>query len=100
MEPPESPIGGGTLQAMRSGIYYGTIGGTRELCARLGDELKRRDGRAPKLIATGGLSHWLPAKELGITAVLPDLTLRGLYLIWKRNAGAKAGAVRRPGARS
>lgn len=96
MAPPESAIGGSTLQAMRSGIYYGTLGGTRELCARLGDELKLRDGKAPKLIATGGLSHWLPAKELGITAVLPDLTLRGLYLIWKRNVGAGRRAGARP----
>ncbi|HTB22880.1 MAG TPA: type III pantothenate kinase [bacterium] len=91
MEPPDSPIGGGTLQALRSGIYYGTLGGTRELCARIGAELKRRDGRTPKLIATGGLSHWLPAAELGITEVVPDLTLRGLYLIWKRNRRARGG---------
>jgi type III pantothenate kinase len=89
MAPPDSPIGDSTLQAMRSGIYYGTLGSTRELCVRIGGELKRRDGRAPKLIATGGLSRWLPAKELGISAVLPDLTLQGLRLLWERNARPK-----------
>lgn len=89
MAPPDSPIGASTLQAMRSGIYYGTLGATRELCARIGDELKRRDGRAPKLIATGGLSQWLPARDLGISAVLPDLTLQGLRLLWERNGPRK-----------
>lgn len=85
MAKPASPIGDSTLSAMRSGIYYSTLGATRELCRRLGEDLKRRDGKAPKLVATGGLSYWLPASELGIHAVMPDLTLEGLRLIHARN---------------
>ncbi len=85
MARPGSPIGASTLEAMRSGIYYSTLGSTRELCQRLGAALKRRDGKAPKVVATGGLSFWLPAEELGIHAVLPDLTLEGLRLIWDSN---------------
>jgi type III pantothenate kinase len=85
MAKPASPIGDSTLSAMRSGIYYSTLGATRELCRRLGEDLQRRDGKKPKLVATGGLSYWLPASELGIHAVLPDLTLEGLRLIWERN---------------
>jgi type III pantothenate kinase len=91
MAKPLSAIGDSTVEAMRSGIYYSTLGATRELCKRLGAALKRRDGREPKIIATGGLSFWLPASELGIHAVLPDLTLEGLRLIW----GAQRPAPRR-----
>jgi len=89
MAPPQSAIGDSTLQAIRSGIYYGTLGATRELCERIGAELRARDHKAPKVIATGGLSRWLPAAELGITAVVPDLTLQGLRLIWERNGRGK-----------
>lgn len=98
MAKPASPIGASTLEAMRAGIYYSTLGATRELCRRLGAALKSRDGREPKIIATGGLSFWLPSDELGIHAVLPDLTLEGLRLIWQRNRKAKpvkAGKGRR-----
>jgi type III pantothenate kinase len=84
MAKPADPIGDSTLEAMRSGIYYSTLGATRELCQRLGDALARRDGRRPKVIATGGLSYWLPGEELGIQAVVPDLTLQGLRLIHER----------------
>lgn len=95
MARPAAAIGGSTLEAMRSGIYYSTLGATRELCLRLGAELKRRDGRAPRIIATGGLSQWLPAAELGIHAVLPDLTLEGLRLIWQSNQAPKPRRTRR-----
>lgn len=91
MAKPASPIGDSTLEAMRSGIYYGTLGATRELCRRLARALEERDGRAPKLIATGGLSRWLEQEDLGIHAVLPDLTLEGLRLIHGRNAGPAGG---------
>lgn len=85
MAPPANPIGASTVEAMRAGLYYATLGGVRELCKVLGAELQRRDKRKPQVLATGGLSYWLPTKELGIKAVLPDLTLDGLRLIYERN---------------
>jgi type III pantothenate kinase len=97
MAKPTDPIGDSTLEAMRSGIYYSTLGATRELCLRLGEALARRDGRRPKIIATGGLSYWLPCEELGIQAVVPDLTLQGLRMIHERLSGPPAKA--RPGKR-
>ena len=82
---PKNPIGDNTLESMRSGQYYATVGAIKELCAVLGRELQRRDGRKPQVLATGGLSYWLPTAELGIKAVLPNLTLEGLRLIYERN---------------
>jgi type III pantothenate kinase len=99
MARPADPIGDSTLSAMRSGIYYSTLGATRELCGRLSEALQKRDGRRPKLIATGGLSYWLPASELGIHAVLPDLTLEGLRLIWQRNQGGRRPAKKKKASR-
>jgi type III pantothenate kinase len=88
MAPPASAIGRNTLESMRSGIYYGTLGQIKEITRRLFKEL----GGRPKLVATGGLSHqWLPAKELGILAVDPDLTLEGLRLIFLKNQPKKEG---------
>lgn len=92
MAKPTAAIGASTVEAMRSGLYYSTVGAIRELCLRLGLALKRRDGKTPRIIATGGLSFWLPTQALGIHAVLPDLTLEGLRLIWQ--------AQRRPAPRA
>jgi type III pantothenate kinase len=93
MAKPKKPIGDSTLEAMRSGIYFGTIGQVRELIRALGKAL----GGRPKVIATGGLSAWIPAREVGIHKVEPDLTLEGLRLIHERQLGARV--ARRPRAR-
>lgn len=94
MAPPKAAIGDSTLESMRSGIYHGTLGAIRELVARCSAELSAREGgKAPRVIATGGWAHWLPARQLGLTAILPDLTLEGLRLIQER-AGAKRSPKR------
>ncbi len=80
MAKPRKPIGDSTLEAMRSGIYYGTIGQVRELIRALGKSL----GGKPKVVATGGLSSWIPAREVGIHHIEPHLTLEGLRLIHLR----------------
>ena len=94
MAKPSDPIGDSTLEAMRSGIYYATLGATRELCQRLGAALAKRDHKAARIIATGGLSYWLPGEELGIQAVVPDLTLEGLRLIHGRNSRTRKRKAR------
>jgi type III pantothenate kinase len=82
MAKPRKAIGDSTLEAMRSGIYHGMVGQLKELIQVLGAAM----GGKPKVLATGGLSVWIPAKEVGIEKVLPNLTLEGLRLIHEMNA--------------
>jgi type III pantothenate kinase len=81
MARPKRPIGDTTIEAMRSGIYYGMLGQLKELIRVLGAAMQGR----PRVIATGGLSQWIPAKEVGIEKIIPDLTLDGLRRIYLRN---------------
>lgn len=100
MAKPKKPIGDSTVEAMRSGIYYGMVGQLKELIRVLGasmqggteagyhqpagaDRLRRS---RPRVIATGGLSVWIPANEVGIEKTIPDLTLEGLRIIYERNS--------------
>jgi type III pantothenate kinase len=85
MARPKKPIGDTTIEAMRSGIYYGMVGQLKELIRVLSASMRAR----PKVIATGGLSVWIPAKEVGIHKTIPDLTLEGLRLIYERNSKPK-----------
>lgn len=103
MARPKKPIGDSTLEAMRSGIYYGMVGQLKELIRVLGGAMQggteagyhqpagagRLRRPRPKVIATGGLSVWIPAKEVGIDKTIPDLTLEGLRLIYERNSKKK-----------
>ena len=86
MARPKNPIGDSTVEAMRSGIYHGYVGQIRELIRVLSKEL----GGKVKVLATGGLSHWIPAADVGIHKVIPDLTLEGLRLIYEMNAAKKS----------
>lgn len=90
MRRPDRAIGRCTIESMRSGIYHGTVGQVRELIRRVSGEMQG----TPKVVATGGLSRWLPARDLGLTAIEPDLTLEGLRLIWARNRQPKRRAAK------
>lgn len=71
-------IGHTTEEAVRSGIYHGAIGSIRELLLRIRKEL----GVVAPAIITGG--WWSVFKGTDIFRhVEPDLTLKGLALIWK-----------------
>lgn len=91
MAKPKKPIGETTVEAMRAGIYHGFVGQIRELVRVLSAEFKVK----PRVIATGGLVHWIPAKEVGIEKVLPNLTLEGLRLIYERNTKIKRPSKKR-----
>lgn len=77
-------LGRGTAEAVRSGVYYGAVGATREILARLRKEL----GRKAPAIATGG---WCEAfRGTGLfDRVDRDLTLKGLGIAWELHRDRK-----------
>jgi type III pantothenate kinase len=77
---PADVLGKNTVEAIRAGVFYGSIGGVRFVCERLRKELDR----ARPILTGGGLE--LFGEELGIKGIHdPHLTLRGLRLIYERN---------------
>lgn len=80
---PESVIGKNTVTNMQAGIVYGYIGQVNYLIERM-----KREMGVPnvKVIATGGLSV-LVAGESNVIDVMDGLlTLKGLCLIYEKNA--------------
>lgn len=78
---PESVIGRNTVMAMQSGLYYGYIG----LIDGLVNRMKQQLSKEPKVIATGGLADYISKDSETIDLVDPDLTLKGLRIIYERN---------------
>ncbi len=79
---PARVIGKSTVSGMQSGIYWGYIGLIEGLIRRIEAEY----GREMQVIATGGLAPMFAEATDSIDSVDPDLTLRGLVLVYRRNA--------------
>ncbi len=80
---PNKVIGGGTVEAMQSGVYWGYLGLIEGLVSRISAEF----GSSMKVIATGGLAPVFAGATDVITQVDPDITLTGIIEIWKRAKG-------------
>ncbi len=78
---PGHVIGKGTVEAMQSGIFYGYVSMIEGLVARIEDET----GGKMKVIATGGLASLFSGATDSIDQADPDLTLKGLLAVHKRN---------------
>lgn len=78
---PENIIGKNTVAAMQAGIVYGFVGQAEGIITRM--KLESRE--IPTVIATGGMASLIAAESKLIDKVEPFLTLKGLYLIYKRN---------------
>ena len=76
---PGHTIGQDTLEAMRSGLFYGYVDMVEGMIKRF----KAKLGRKAKVIATGGLSKTIASGTKNIDAVDPDLTLKGLNIIYR-----------------
>jgi type III pantothenate kinase len=79
---PKTVIGKNTVHAMQAGIIIGYAGLVDELVRRTQAEL----GVKARVIATGGLAPLVAEEAKTIDAVDEMLTLKGLWLIWRRNA--------------
>lgn len=71
-------VGRTTEEAVRSGVFHGAIGTTRELLFRIRKELRRSAPAA----ATGGWCRVFKNTRI-FQHIEPDLTLIGLSLIWR-----------------
>ncbi|HET9811341.1 MAG TPA: type III pantothenate kinase [Sphingomicrobium sp.] len=79
----ESVVGRTTESQMLIGIYWGYVAMIEGLVARL----KKEIGRPVKVIGTGGLAALFDKQTDLFDAVEPDLTIRGLSLLYDKVAG-------------
>ncbi len=75
MARPAEPIGHNTVEAMKSGVYYGLRGMVRELVEQYAEKI----GAFPMVVATGGDGNLLFRDCELIDRVIPNLTMMGLY---------------------
>jgi type III pantothenate kinase len=82
LQPPRSPIGKSTVEAIQSGLLYGTAGEVDAIVDRIRAELETPD--AP-VVATGGLAPVVIPHCRTVGHHEPWLTLEGLRLVYERN---------------
>ena len=80
---PETVIGRNTISNLQSGMLYGYVGQVEYLVKRMKQELKRDDA---VVVATGGMARMIAEQTDAINYVDSLLTLKGLRLIYERNA--------------
>lgn len=79
---PERVVGKTTVQAMRSGIFWGYVGMVEGTIERIRQEM----GTPLGVISTGGLAPLFGECSAVLEKSDPQLTLKGLYAIHRRNA--------------
>jgi type III pantothenate kinase len=83
VERPAKVIGGNTVTAMQSGVYFGYLG----LIEGIVQRIKTEFGKPMKVIATGGLAPVFNDASSAIDHVDSDITMKGIVEIWKRARG-------------
>lgn len=78
---PDRVIGRNTVASMQSGLFWGYVDMVEGLVRRMRGEL----GSNTVVIATGGLAVLVAPETTLIDHVDPELTLRGLRIVWQRN---------------
>ncbi len=81
IERPAHVIGGATVPAMQSGIFWGYVSMLEGMVPRIAEEY----GKPVKVVATGGLAPLFADVTDVIDATEPDLTLVGLVEVARRN---------------
>ena len=81
---PESILTKDTVSSMQAGLIYGAIGQTRYII----EQVKKESGLdAIKVVATGGLGKLIAESLPEIDCYDPELTLKGLRIIYEKNCG-------------
>jgi len=70
-------IGKSTISGIQSGLYFGYVGLVKELIEGINKEMPN-----PKVIATGGLAPLITKDIKAVKAIVPELTLEGIRIIW------------------
>lgn len=84
---PESVIGTNTVVNMQSGIYFGYLSLVDGILARMRKEVPE----LKHVVATGGLAALFKDESEYIDEVDPELTLKGLKIIYDRNRTPRRG---------
>ena len=87
LEPPEHVIGTNTRASLQAGLLLGAGAMVDGLVRRVWDEL----GTTTRVVATGGLAERMAPLCETVDDVDPDLTLKGLGLIYELNVPTAAG---------
>lgn len=82
---PERAIGKDTVSAMQSGVFWGYVGLIEHLIARI----KAEYGAPMTVVGTGGVVSLFEGATDFIDHFDPDLTIRGLLEIWRRNTTSR-----------
>lgn len=86
IEQPSRMIGKDTVGAMQSGVFWGYIGLIEGLVGRI----RKEYGVPMKVVATGGVASLFEGATKAIDIFDADLTVRGLYEIYRRVTDQKA----------
>ena len=78
---PRKVVGTDTVGAMQSGVFWGYIA----LIEGLVDRIKAEWGKPMTVVGTGGVASLFEGSTQSIDRFDPDLTIRGLLEIWRRN---------------
>lgn len=81
---PGKVIGTHTVASMQAGILYGAVDAMEGMVRRLQVEVKQREHKEAKVIATGGFSSVISSHSAVIAACEPSLVLDGVRLICGR----------------
>ena len=85
IQKPERVIGKDTVSNMQSGVFWGYVALIEGLVARI----KAEWGKPMTVIGTGGVASLFEGATESIDRFDPDLTIRGLLEIWRRNTHIK-----------
>jgi type III pantothenate kinase len=81
LDAPASVIGRNTVEAIQSGLIFGTAAETDGMIERIRKEL----GGSATVVATGGLAPAIVPHCQFVDEIDPWLTLEGLRLVFERN---------------